>query len=294
MIIKHKASFNLRNQNSYFGGWPVISDSEEEYSIVIAFPVQGWQESAAVVVSQDREGKLYVEAFGAIKSFKQAIEQALKTLSLDVDDEGWEEVGENDQIIYGLQEKYNYLRPVLFHSPYEAAAGFVIGQRISVKQRQAIQKKMADQLGEKINVKGQTFSAFPSPQALLDIHEFPSLNPIKLQRLHGIANAALDGKLDREYLLKMPHDRALNELQKLDGIGPFYASGILYRGAGVADDITDDSLTKYAIQQAYNLPKEPTQSEVMKIAENWRPYRMWCEVLIHIWLRREVGLPKRR
>lgn len=48
-----------------------------------------------------------------------------------------------------------------------------------------------------------------------------------------------------------------------------------------------------AIQQAYKLPEEPGQQEVLAIAEQWKPYRMWCEVLLHIWLRREHGLPKK-
>lgn len=290
--VDTKSSFDLRNQNSFFGGWPILKDTGEEYSIVITFPVEGWQESAAVVVSQKKDREVIVEAFGAKKS-EQAINQALATLSLDVDDSGWEKVGEQDKVIADLQKKYHGLRPVLFHSPYEAAAGFVIGQRISVKQRQAIQKKMSEQLGTTIEVEGQGFAAFPTPQVLLELTEFPSLNETKLERLHGIAEAALSGKLDRAYLLKLPVEQALTELQQLKGLGPFYASGILYRGAGIVDDITDDTLTKYAIQQAYGLSKEPTQAEALTIAEKWRPYRMWCEVLIHVWLRREVGLPKR-
>lgn len=297
MYLRHispKAPFDLKNQNSYFGSWPVLTDTDEEYSIIITFPVEGWKESAAVVMTQKNDGGLSVVVHGTKTQSEKAVNQALATLSLDVDDAEWEAVGGKDQVIDTLQKKYDCLRPTLFHSPYEAAVGFVIGQRISVKQRQAIQKKMSDQLGEKITVKDQMYSAFPLPQKLLEIQEFPSLNQTKMERLQGIAQAALDGKLDRMYLLGMSPNHALEELQKLEGVGPFYASGILYRGAGIVDDITDDSLTKYAIKQAYKLAGEPTQTEVMKIAENWRPYRMWAEVLIHVWLRREVGLPKRK
>lgn len=292
-IIRCAAPFDLRNQNSFFGGWPVLRDTEDEFSIAVTFPVEDWEESATVVVSQSKNGGLSAEVYGIQKNSEQAMQQALATLSLDVDDKAWQSIAKQDEVISSLQEKYGYLRPVLFHSPYEAAAGFVIGQRISIRQRQTIQKKMSEQLGEKFNVEGQSFSAFPLPQSILGLNEFPSLNATKLERLHGIARAALDGKLSREHLLSLNPEQALSELQKLDGVGPFYASGILYRGAGVVNDITDDSMTKYAVQQAYNLPNEPTQAEVISIAENWRPYRMWCEVLIHVWLRREVGLPKR-
>lgn len=291
--LSYKAPFDLRNQNSYFGGWPVIRDSEEEFAIVVTFPVEGWQESAAVVLSQSKDGKLTAESHGAHDP-ELAIEQARAVLSLDVDDSEWVNVGSRDDVIANLQNKYKYLRPVLFHSPYEAAAAFVIGQRISIKQRQAIQSRMSEQLGDNIEVEGQTYYAFPSPKIILETSEFPGLNATKLERLHGIAQAALEGVLDRKNLTNISQEQAILELQKLDGIGPFYASGILYRGAGIVNDLTDDDLTKFAVQQVYNLPNQPTQEEVLKIAENWRPYRMWCEVLIHIWLRREVGLPKRR
>jgi DNA-3-methyladenine glycosylase II len=288
--VKFTGPFDLRNQNDFFGGWPVLRDTSEEFAIVITFPVEGWQESAAVVISQKDDTSLYAET----DTSEKAMNQALACLSIDVDADDWEKIGKQDPVIANLQEKYDYLRPVLFHSPYEAAAGFIIGQRVSIKQRQAIQKKMAEQLGETFEIDGQKFSAFPTPQVLLDLKDFPGLNDKKLDRLHGVAQAAIDGELDRSHLLKVPVDEALNSLQELPGIGPFYASGILYRGAGIINDLTDDDLTKFAIQQVYNLPTQPTQEEVLKIAENWRPYRMWCEVLIHIWLRREVGLPKRR
>lgn len=292
-IVTPAANVDLRNQNSYFGGWPVLKDTPGEYAIVMSFPVEGWEGSVSVVVAQHEDGSISTTCHGENIKAEDAINQALATLSLDIDDKSWEQVGKQDSVIGELQKKYDYLRPVLFHSPYEAAAAFIIGQRISVKQRQALQKKMAEMHGAETIVQGNSYFAFPSPQVLLDIQAFPGLNEAKLKRLHGIAQAALEGGLDRKRLLGMSTSEALAYLQSLDGIGPFYASGILYRGAGIVDDITDDSLTKYAIQQAYHLPSEPTQEEVLKIAENWRPYRMWAEVLIHIWLRREVGLPRR-
>ena len=128
----------------------------------------------------------------------------------------------------------------------------------------------------------------------MTINEFSGLSPAKLERLHNIASAAIEGKLDRKYLLGLETDEALIQLQSLPGIGPFYASGILYRGAGIVDGVTDDDLTKYAVEKAYELASEPNQKLVLEIAQNWKPYRMWCEVLLHIWLRREIGLPSRK
>ena len=70
----------------------------------------------------------------------RAIEQAARILSLDHDGTGYAEL--EDPIVNALQERSDYLRPVLFHSPYEAAAWSVISARTqhaqAVKLRDAL------------------------------------------------------------------------------------------------------------------------------------------------------------
>jgi DNA-3-methyladenine glycosylase II len=284
--------FDLANQNEHFGGWPTLG-GDDKGAIVIAFPVEGWETSGAVVVSQDRADELGVEVFGASGHEAKATEQALAALSLDVDGRDWPQIGEGDEHIGKLQSSYRYLRPALFNSPYEAAANFVIGHRISMKQGRAIRARMAEELGARIEVRGEVFHAFPDPTTLLSVSEFKGLNSTKIARLHGVAQAALAGSLDRAHLRELPFEQALQEIRRIDGIGPFFAAGILNRGAGLVDEITDDDLTKYAVQVAYELPEVPTQADVVRIAVRWKPYRMWAVVLLHVWLRREVGLPSR-
>ncbi len=278
--FRPRGPFDLANQNEYFGGWPVVGDA-----IVLAFPVEGWKESAAVVVRQDGADELSLEVIG---DGDRARDQALAALSLDIDGGGWPEVGERDAHIRRLQETYRCLRPVLFASPYEAAAHFIIGHRISMKQGRAIRARMAEELGTTFEVEGQAVAAFPQPERLLALKEFRGLNATKVERLHGVAEAALAGTLDRAHLRSLAPDEALAEIRTIDGVGPFFAAGILNRGAGLVDEVTDDELTRHAVQVAYG------ETDVRSVAERWRPYRMWAVVLLHVWLRREVGLPSRR
>jgi DNA-3-methyladenine glycosylase II len=284
--------FDLANQNEYFGGWPTLAANGR--AIVIAAPVEGWQTSAAVVVSQETEEQVNLDVFGAAGHEEKARDQALAALSVDIDGRAWPELGARDELVGRLQRKYDFLRPVLFNSPYEAAANFIIGHRISVKQGRTIRARMAEELGTKLEVQGEVFAAFPDPETLLTLSAFPGLNSTKIERLHGVAEAALAGSLDRAHLRQLPLEEATQEIRRIDGIGPFFASGILNRGAGVVDEITDDDLTKHAVQVGYQLSERPSQADVLRITENWRPYRMWAEVLLHVWLRREVGLPRRR
>jgi DNA-3-methyladenine glycosylase II len=284
--------FDLANQNQYFGGWPTLKNHPQ--TIVMAFPVEGWQGSAAVTLRQEADGRIVGQVVGPAGISEKARSQALAALSLDVSAEEWPEVGKRDPVIGELQAKYAFLRPVLFHSPYEAAAGFIIGHRRSIRQKVEIMKQLAEDLGGKLEVEGQIFHAFPQPADLFSLASYKGLNEQKVERLHFIAKAALDGFLDRDYLRSLAIDDALAQLKTLPGVGPFFAQGILHRGAGLVDDITRDDLTDYAIQKAYGLAKLPNQAKIDEISKSWRPFRMWATVLLHIWVRREYGVPTGR
>jgi DNA-3-methyladenine glycosylase II len=251
----------------------------------MAFPVEGWNSSAAVVMRQ-REGRIEGDVYGAAeRDAEQAWQQALATVSLDVDGTGFVEVGRRDPVIGQLQADYRHLRPVLFHSPYEAACAFLIGHRITIVQTRRIRQRMAEEAGATIAVEGGSFPAFPEPAALLRVESFPGVAPAKIDRLHQVARIALEGTLDRARLRTLPEAEALQQLRTLPGIGEFFAQGILMRGAGLVDAVTDDDLTPRAIQLLYGLAERPDRAAVLERAESWRPYRMWAVVLLNVWLR---------
>jgi DNA-3-methyladenine glycosylase II len=190
----------------------------------------------------------------------RAIQQAARIVSLDHDGTGYPAVGERDPIVKDLQERSGYLRPVLFHSPYEAAAWSVISARTG--HAQAV--KLRDALGE----------TFPAPERLLELKELQGLPANKVPRLHGIAQAALEGKLDRESLLAKDPDQAYTELQDLPGIGPFYAGLILIRAVGTTDVAAKgEPRLEKAIQERYGRP-------IADVIEGWRPFRTWVSVLM--------------
>jgi DNA-3-methyladenine glycosylase II len=118
---------------------------------------------------------------------------------------------------------------------------------------------------------------------------FPGLDPERLARLRGIAGAALEGTLDRTRLRRLSVEHALAEIRELRGIGEFFAQGILFRGAGIVDGITSDEQLRLAVQRAYRMKALPDSAAVDRMAERWRPYRMWAEVLLVLQLFREGG-----
>jgi 3-methyladenine DNA glycosylase/8-oxoguanine DNA glycosylase len=288
--MQPKGPFNLLHQNQFFNGWPTLA--ADPHTIVMAFPVEGWAESAAVTLRQKSDGSLDIEVFGG-KDKEKARQQALEALSLDEDGAGWKKAGEQDAFLKELQEKYQYMRPTLFHSPYEATAHFIIGHRISMVQGRNIREAMAQELGDQIKVGNEIFSAFPLPQQLLKLESFKGLNQTKVERLHAVAQAALDGILDRAHLRQLDDKAAMDEIETIPGVGPFFSQGILYRGAGKPDGFTHDDMTCHAIKTAYKFGDEVSKEDVLAVAEKWHPYRMWAVVLLHVWLRETGNFPKR-
>jgi DNA-3-methyladenine glycosylase II len=275
-----RGPFDLQTQAEHFGGFPRLDEA-----VVMPFPVEGWRGSAAVVLRQE-DKRVAGQVHGASAAdAARAWQQALATLSLDVDGRGFVEVGRRDPVIARLQAEYHHVRPVLFYSPYEAACSFLIGHRITILQTRRLRAKMAEVAGAAVSVDGQTFHAFPDPHALLRLEEFPGVAGVKIERLHAAARAALDGLLIRDNLRALPESEAIQKLKALPGIGEFFAQAILMRGAGLVDAVTNDDLTPRAVELLYKLKERPDYQSLLKRAESWRPFRMWAIVLLNVWVR---------
>ncbi len=284
--MQPQGPFNLLHESQFFGGWFTLDEGKR---VVISMPIEGWTGSATIIMSQDANGQIHGDVYSREGIAEKAWHQALASLSLDVDGKDWPGVGKHDPFIGKLQKEYDYMRPVLFHSPYEAAVSLLIGHRISIRQRRTIMQRLSEEYGEKFTVDSKDFYAFPDPHAILKIHEIKGMNEEKMARIHGAAQATLDGLLDRAYLRSLPIDEALKRLLALRGVGDFFSQGILFRGAGIVTSATQDINTMQAIQQAYKLEKSPSREQLKDITKHWHPYEMWSAVLLHIWIRREMG-----
>ncbi len=93
--------FNLLFQNQYFNGWPTLENDSD--TIVMAFPTEDWQGSAAVTLTQPSDGSLRGKVYGA-KDPEQAKQQAFAALSLDEDGSDWPKVGARDAFISELKK----------------------------------------------------------------------------------------------------------------------------------------------------------------------------------------------
>ena len=94
-------------------------------------------------------------------------------------------------------------------------------------QAAAIKARITAEHGETVDIGGRMVRAFPNPAKLAQLSTINGLSETKLQRLRGIAEAALGGTLGAARLRSLPRSEALEELIALPGIGPFSAELIL-------------------------------------------------------------------
>jgi DNA-3-methyladenine glycosylase II len=256
----------------------------------LAFPIDGGQGYAGVVARQpgdDGPVELAIELDGRAAdtaTIEAVTRQVARVLSLDHDGDAFLAIGETDPVLGALQRAHPGQRPVLFHSPYEAAAWCVISARRPAAQAAGTRRRLARELGASFTLAGEQLDAFPQPEALVHVGAGPGLPDEKVARLQSVARAALDGDLDVSRLHELGPDRALEEVQKLRGIGPFYAGLIVLRASGFADAVLGVPETKGLghAQRYYGLEHTPTLAEFVALAERWRPFRTWAIVLIRI------------
>ena len=247
----------------------------------LAFVTDDMRHHAAVHLLQRPDGAVRV-AIESGADDDAVLRQALRIVSLDHPAAPWVAAGERDPVLGALQREHDWLRPVLFHSPYEAAAWSIISARRYRAQAVSVRTRICAELGTMPLVAGEEVPAFPLPERLLTAQALPGMAANRVAWLRVVAQAALDGKLDAPRLAAMTPDDALTELRKLPGIGPMYATLILLRATGVADMLTstEPRLPGYVAHFYGTGPGPASREEIERIAEGWRPCRTWAAVLL--------------
>jgi DNA-3-methyladenine glycosylase II len=256
--------------------------TEFDGTMRLAFCVDGdqYRQQAGVAVSQAGDGTIECEAMSEADP-ERIRAQVARVLSLDHD--GWEfvKIGDRDAVMARLLEAAPGLRPPLFYSPYEAAIWSVLSARRPARQMAAVRDRLSRQHGRVFEVAGEEMAALPTPTQMLQVETFPEIPDIKLRRMHGIAGAALAGELDIERIRAMQPDEAMRDLQRLDGIGPFYSALIVIRATGHSDVLPENEPQAPAMAgRLYGLGHDASPEEMQAIAENWRPFRTWATVLL--------------
>ena len=246
----------------------------------LAFVQDNLRHQVGVLLRQDEKG-VHGEIQGGDGNVSAVRAQVARVLSLDREASGFAEVGRRDPVIGALQAAAPGLLPPLFYSPYEAAFWSVLSARRPAKQMAEVRRRFSEANGKTFTLAGQQLAALPTPEQMLAVTDFPGLPADKLDRMQGVARAALDGLLDVARLQTLGPEVATAEVQRIKGIGPFYASLIVIRATGFTDVLpADEPLARDLITRLYHLDKPCEPADFERIAEAWHPYRTWATVLV--------------
>lgn len=275
--IEPEGPFSLREAATF--GFGQRLETTWDGVMRLAFCVDGYAEHVGVEVRQDERGvHCVIHGHADADAVRR---QVARILSLDHDGAAFVRIGEHDPVIARLLSVAPGLRPPLFYSPYEAAAWAVLSVRRVPKQMDVVRRRLSEANGATFELAGERVAAFPTPDQLLVIDAFPGISPDRMTRLHGVARAALDGWLDVSRIQKLGPEAALADLQRINGVGPFYSALIVIRASGFADVLPHNEPKALALAgELYGLGGPATAEQLTEIAEAWRPYRTWATVLL--------------
>lgn len=273
LTIEAPFGFSLAATAAFYAGFAPMGGAaaERQGTLELAFLLDRSFEPVSVGLTQ-RGAELTLEIAGTTELLTVR-RQLGRMLGLDADGQAWAALAERDPVLGAARSHDPGFFTAGFPSPYEAGLGGVLSHRSSVKQAAAIRRRLAEAHGTRVGA----LTVVPSPRQLLSVGSFPGIAQPKLATLHGLARAALDGFLDAERLRALPVELALAQLEQLPGVGPWTAGHLLFRGCSLQDALPT---TEPRVLRAFTLAYGRPEADFARVAEAWRPFRMWASIVL--------------
>jgi len=151
----------------------------------------------------------------------------------------------------------------------------IVSQQLSTRVADVIWSRVLNLFPNKV----------PEPQHILDLSEAElravGLSFAKIKYMKDLASKVLSGELVLEKLPSMSNDEVIAELTKVKGIGTWTAEMFLMFTLARPDVFSKGDLgLKKAIQKIYGLAEMPTEAEMLRYEEKWKPYRTYASRIL--------------
>jgi DNA-3-methyladenine glycosylase II len=144
----------------------------------------------------------------------------------------------------------------------------VAGQQLSVASTRAIVKRLQERFGGHMPSPAELLAA--DPQVLRE----SGFSARKGQTLCALAERFVAGRLSDDALALMTDEEVEATLTEVPGIGLWTARGFLLVALDRPDVfLSGDLALRRAIQRAYGFDHLPTENEISRVSDRWRPYR---------------------
>jgi DNA-3-methyladenine glycosylase II len=144
----------------------------------------------------------------------------------------------------------------------------IIGQQLSVGATRRILHRLGARFGGRL----------PNPAELLTVDPEDlagvGLSRRKVATMREVARRFADGRWREEEMRALSDEEIEARLTTVSGIGPWTVHGFLIIAFDREDVVLPGDLAlRKAIQRAYAMDHVPSESEVVALAERWRPWR---------------------
>lgn len=272
-----RGRFDLR-QSAAFGFGHTVATTEP--AVRLAFVVDGYAAHAGALVTQPtaRRLRLDLEISGEVE-VPRVVEQVERILGTDVDATGYDALVDADPLLRRVWSQRPGLRPVSFHSAYEALLWSILSARRPAAAMARVRDDLAAAHGASFEVGGVAMHAAPTPQRLLQVADFAGVPEVKLRRLHAVAEAAAEGEVDTAALRARPAEEVAAQVRGFEGIGPFYSELVTVRALGHTD--VPPTAEPRTVRATSTLVGRDLDAEGFAAAlAAWRPWRTWACVAI--------------
>jgi DNA-3-methyladenine glycosylase II len=182
---------------------------------------------------------------------------------------------ENEPVMHELARQLYGLKNPTTPTVFESLVDSIVEQQISIKVAVTLEHRLAKKFGEHIDIDGETYFAFPTPQSIAaaTVAEVQQVG-LSLRKAEYIQNAAkliADGKLDLEKLKDNPNpEQIIADLDAVRGIGVWTAELTMLRGMQKLDALPADDLGIRRVISTYYTDGRPIKmAEAREIAQKW-------------------------
>ncbi len=215
-------------------------------------------------------------------------------LGVDQDLASFYELGRGDEAMAGLVERFYGLHLPHTATVFEALVLAVLGQQISTSVARIIRTLLIETFGPSGEFCGETYYAFPRPEAIwasspAELYTM-KLTQRKSEYVHSLAGSALDSGLGLENLGSLTDQEIVEKLIALRGVGLWTAQWTLIRAIGRPNALPlGDLALRRVVSRLFMNGAEVTDAQVEDIAQRWSPYRTYATVYMFSALRTGAG-----
>lgn len=236
-------------------------------------------EVAVTQIGSCEQPRLAVTVSGDLRSkTRSTVTQLLvRMLGLHTNLQPFYAVAANDRRLAPLMERFRGLKPPRFPSIFEALVNAIACQQLSLTVGIELLNRIATKCGPSISIEGIEQHAFPRAEDVLQLRA-PTFRRLgfsysKAHFFLALSREIVGGDFNAAQIEALGNESAVEELQKLRGVGRWTAEYVLLRGLGRIDTFPGDDVgarNRLALWLGRDGPLD--YEGVKRAVRRWQPY----------------------